>query len=81
VEESVGDQNLRVMLRVEARKTQEATLASWSTVLGKRLVGDLMIESLGMNVDGIPADDFGFGSERFEVGHEGDREVTEELRC
>jgi len=35
VEESVGDQNLRVMLSVLARKTQEAMLASWSTVLGK----------------------------------------------
>jgi hypothetical protein len=30
---SVGDQNLRVILRVLARKTQEAMLASWSTVL------------------------------------------------
>jgi len=34
VVESIGDQNLRVMLRVVARKTQEAMLAPWSTVLG-----------------------------------------------
>ena len=41
----------------------------------------LMLEPVDLVVEGIPADDFGFGSERFEVGHEGDREVTEELRC